>query len=327
MKRTILIFIAVFFTCCAYAQQESQFTQYIFNGIHINPAYAGYKESVYIQSFYRSQWQGVTGAPKSFSIAVDGANPEGNIGLGLSVSNDQIGAQSYLSAYGSYAYKVRLGYDENSRLSFGIAAGLMQLGLDGNKLQSIDQTDGSVAVSSQTRILPDVRFGVYYSNENFFAGFSATNMLARYAARKNMSSLTVPVPQPHFYFTAGALLPISDEIAVKPVIMLKDDVKGPTSLDLNGFVLLNERIWLGAFYRTSVGLYNKPDLQTNLPKSSAAGLIIEVFATSNLRIGYSYDYTLNKLQNYNSGSHEISAGIYLNRKSTRRDGQLKCYDF
>ncbi|WP_316794365.1 type IX secretion system membrane protein PorP/SprF [Pedobacter frigoris] len=327
MRRIILILTGLIFSCFAHAQQESQFTQYLFNGIHINPAYAGYKENVYIQSFYRAQWQGIKGAPKTLSVAVDGATPEGNIGLGLSVTNDQIGAQSYLSAYGSYAYKIRLGYYENSRLSFGIAAGLIQLGLDGNKLQSIDQTDGSVATSSQTRILPDVRVGVYYSNENFFAGFSATNMLSRYAARKNMSNLTVPVPEPHFYLTAGALFPLSDELTIKPVVMLKDDIKGPTSLDINGFILLNERIWLGAFYRTSVGLYNKPNLQNNLPKSSATGLIIEVFATPNLRIGYSYDYTLNKLQNYNSGSHEISAGFYLNRKSSRKDRQLNCYDF
>lgn len=315
------------FIFCANAQQEGQYTQYIFNGIHINPAYAGYKENVYIQSFYRAQWQGITGAPKTLSAAVDGATADGKIGLGLSITNDQIGAQSYLSAYGSYAYKLKLGYYENSVLSFGISAGLMQLGLDGNKLQGIDQTDGAIPTASQTRILPDARFGVYYANENFFVGASATNVLARYAARKNINSLLVPVPQPHLYFSTGALFRVSDNITLKPIVLLKDDIKGPTSLDINGFVLLNERIWLGTFYRTSVTLYDKPNLQNNLPKASATGLILEVFATKNLRIGYSFDYTLNKLQNYNSGSHEISAGIYLDRKATRRNGQLGCYDF
>lgn len=327
MKKAILMVMAIAAAFCANAQQDSQFTQYIFNGIHINPAYAGYKEDLYIQSFYRSQWEGVKGAPKSFSVSADGAIAESNVGLGLSVTNDQIGAQSYLAAYASYAYKIRIGYDEDSKLSFGIAAGIMQLGLDGNKLQSIDQTDYVVGLSSQTRTLPDARFGAYYSNPHYFAGFSVTNMLARYMARKNISEMLVPVPQPHFYFTAGAIFPVSDDVSIKPVVLLKDDSKGPTSLDLNAFALLKERVWIGAFYRTSVDLYKKPALENNLPKASAMGLILEVFATSNLRIGYSYDYALNKLRNYNYGSHEISAGFYFTRQNSRRDRQLRCYDF
>lgn len=329
MKRIFLLMLAIGMTLSSSAQQDSQFTQYVFNNIHINPGYTGAKKEIYIQSFFRSQWVGIQGAPTTFSVAVDGAVNDGNVGLGLIVSNDKIGAQTYLSGYANYAYKIQVGYDETSRLSFGIAAGIMQLGLDGNKLGAIEQNDEVIPVNAETRTFPDARFGVYYSNKQFFAGLSATNMLASYAAKnsKGNSNLLVPVPQPHYYFTAGALIPLGDGLDLKPVILLKDDVKGPTSLDLNAFLLLNEKVWIGAFYRTSVPLYKKPDLDNYLTKKSATGLMFELFATENLRIGYSYDYALNKFRNYNYGSHEVSVGLYLGRKNLLRQRQLRCYDF
>lgn len=327
MKQFIVFLVALSIILPAKAQQDSQFTQYVFNGLHINPAYAGYKEEIYIQSFYRSQWEGVKGAPRSFSIAADGAYKETNVGLGLIVSNDQLGAQTYLTAYANYAYKIRLGDNEDSKLSFGIAAGIMQLGLDGSRLEGYKPGDQLISVSSQTNTVPDARFGVYYANRDFFVGFSATNILAKYMAKKNTDDLMVPVPQPHFYFTAGGLMTVNEDVKFKPVILLSDDTKGPSSLDLNAFFLLKEAVWLGAFYRTSFDLYNKKNLQADLTKRNAIGGILEVFATQNLRIGYSYDYALNKLRNYNYGSHEISAGFYIGRNNLRRDRQLRCYDF
>ncbi|SMD14192.1 type IX secretion system membrane protein, PorP/SprF family [Pedobacter nyackensis] len=308
------------------AQQDSQFTQYLFNAIHINPAYAGYKDDIYIQSFYRSQWEGIKGAPKSFSIAADGAFNDGNVGLGIILSNDQLGAQSYLTAYANYAYRIRMG-DESSQLAFGIAAGIMQLGLDGNKLDNYTPGDELIPQGSQTNTLPDARFGVYYANKNYFVGFSATNVLAKYMSKKNTESRLVPVPQPHFYFTAGALFPLNEDMQIKPVILIKDDTKGPSSLDLNAFVLLKKSISIGVFYRTSFDFYKKDYQQSNSSRQNAIGAIFEVFATQNIRIGYSYDYALNKLRNYNYGSHEISAGFYINRKEARKNRQQRCYDF
>jgi type IX secretion system PorP/SprF family membrane protein len=325
IKRIFLLITAMVSALDSNAQQDSQFSQYIFNGLHINPAYAGYKEDIYIQSMYRSQWEGIKGAPKTFSLSADGAVNDGRVGLGLIIQNDQIGAQSALTAYANYAYKLQLGNDDNSKLSFGLAAGFMQLGIDGNKLDGVTPDDGAIPVSSQTTLLPDARLGVYYSNDDYFAGFSATNLLAQYAVKRNNNNILVP--QPHFYLTAGAQFPVSDDLRLKPIVLLKDDVKGPTSLDLNAFLLIKERVWLGAFYRTSVTLYNKSNLQNNLPKESAMGLILELFATPNLRIGYSYDYSLNGLRNYNYGSHEISVGFYISRPNLRRDRGLKCYDF
>ncbi|WEK20845.1 MAG: type IX secretion system membrane protein PorP/SprF [Candidatus Pedobacter colombiensis] len=327
MKKIILILFIFCSLSETKAQLDSQYSQYLFNGIHINPAYAGYKDDIYVQSFYRAQWEGIKGAPKSFSVSADGAFNDGNVGLGLILSNDQLGAQSYLTAYLNYAYRIRMGDNEASQLAFGIAGGIIQLGLDGNKLEGYMPGDGLIPVGSQTNTVPDARFGIYYANETYFAGLSATNVLAKYMVKKNTENMMVPVPQPHFYFTAGAIFSLNEDMRIKPLLLLRDDSKGPSSLDLNAFILLKESLWIGGFYRTSFDLYKKNYLQSGLTKQNAIGAILEVFATKNLRIGYSYDYSINKLRDYNSGSHEISAGFYINRKDAKRNRQLRCYDF
>lgn len=328
MKRFIIIVVLSLVLQHGMAQQDSQYTQYVFNTIHLNPAYAGYKQDVYVQSFFRSQWVGVKGAPVSFSVAADGAVNDGNVGLGVIISSDKIGAQTNLSGYANYAYKIRMGDDDRSNLSFGIAAGIMQLGLDGNRLNTIDNNDDLIPINNETRTFPDARFGAYYVNSKFFVGLSATNILAAWSYRRSSSnSLLVPVPQPHFYLNAGVLVPLGYGLDFKPVILLKDDIKGPTSLDVNAFFLLNEKVWLGGFYRTTVPLYNKKALQNGLTKKNALGMMFELFVSNNFKVGYSYDYALSKLRDYNYGSHEISAGFYINKKMTRRDRQLRCYDF
>lgn len=328
MKKGILLIVITIMALYAKAQQDSQFSQYIFNGVYINPAYAGYKDDMYVQSYFRSQWVGVTGAPKSFAIAADNSFSDGSVGLGVTLTSDQIGAQSTLAGYLNYAYRIRIGQDETSHLAFGLAAGMTQLGIDGSKLNAIQPGDQAIPTVSQSRILPDANFGIYYANSNYFAGLSATNILARFLNNDKGSNLLVPVPQPHFYLTAGTLIPINEDVRVKPVFLIKDDLKGPTTLDIDGFILLNERINFGAFYRSSIKLYPKNNLQNDLPKQNAFGIIAEFFATPSIRIGYSYDQSLNNLGSYNYGSHELSVGFYIdgNGNSDRSNG-LRCYKF
>lgn len=328
IKKSILLIVTIVLYLQANAQQDAQFSQYLFNGLYINPAYAGYKEDMFVQSYFRSQWVGIEGAPKSFAIAADGSFKDGSVGLGATLVSDQIGAQSSLAGYINYAYRIRIGDDETSHLAFGLAAGMIQLGIDGSKLNAIQPGDEAIPTASQSRIIPDANFGMYYANKSYFAGISATNILARYVSKNNPQNVLVPVPQPHFYLTAGTLIPLNDEVMLKPVVLIKDDLKGPTTMDADGFLMLNERISFGAFYRTAVKLYPKPNLQSNLPSEDAFGLIAEFFATPNIRIGYSYDQSLNSLGNYNYGSHELSVGFYLGRAGNSGPGStMRCYKF
>ncbi len=309
--------VAVFFSigCLnAKAQQNAQFSQYIFNGLYINPAAAGAKEDFYLHSFYRSQWTGVTGAPQSLSLAVDGTVNDEKVGLGILLASDRIGAQSSVAAYGNYAYRLRLGERGNQRLSFGLGAGLLQSSLDGSKLNAVDDGDNVIPVGYQSTILPDARAGILFTSDSFFAGFSADNLIAKYWNRDK--SLLVPVPVPHFYLTAGTLFFLNDDVQIKPSFLLKNANGSTTSLDLNAFLILG-RTWIGGTYRSNINLMSKTYTGSGFQNASALVVQVEIFATDKLRIGYAFDYSMAAYSGFGNGSHELSLGIYLSKKSTQ----------
>src|SRR6187402_3418135 len=125
MKGILILLTFMLSTSLLYAQQDAQQSQYMFNGIYINPAYAGYKESLNVHSFYRTQWTGIEGAPRTMALAIDASANDGNVGLAFQVASDKLGAQSNLSAYASYAYRIRMNDDGSSRLALGVSVGVM----------------------------------------------------------------------------------------------------------------------------------------------------------------------------------------------------------
>lgn len=328
MKKRYLILMSMLLPLFTQGQQDAQFSQYIFNGIYINPAYAGYRQELNAHTFYRSQWVGVPGAPQTMSLAVDGAVNEKRMGLALQVAYDKIGAQSMFSAYGNYAYRFPVDEKEGF-LALGIGAGLIQPGLDGSKLDPNNANDRYLNSSKRTMTLIDARAGVYYSNPHFFAGASLDNITAQYMDKNEPGSLAIPIPKPHIYLTAGGLIDMGNDIFLKPSFLLKDDTGGPTNLDLNSFVLLNKMLWIGASYRTGVTIYPKPHLQQDLMKRAAVIGMVEIYATPQLRIGYAYDYALNRYRTYNNGTHEISIGYYISRESKGKSPlqQMRCFAF
>jgi len=324
MKKLLIIIALMSVGGKVFAQQDAQFSQYVFNGLYINPGYAGYKEDLYINSFFRSQWTGLEGAPTTFSATVDGAVKEGKVGLGLMLQHDQIGAQSNIAAYGNYAYRIQIGEQEHSKLALGLGFGFIQTGIDGNKLNPVQSFDTYVPTGYQSVLLPDARLGAFYSNDNFFVGASVDNLLAQHMHSDQASATLIPVPKPHEYFTAGALFNVDYQMKFKPSILIKDAPGVPTSMDINAFMLLNEKLWLGATYRTAIDIYSKPNLQQGMQKSSAVVGMAEFFVNENFRIGYAYDASLNKLGSYGYGSHEISISIML-KQSPFVDRTRNCY--
>ena len=307
------------------AQQDANFTQYIFNTVYVNPAYSGYKGNIYLQSTYRKQWSGVEGAPSSFSFSADAALANEKVGLSFIINSDKIGAQSNLSAYGGYAYHIQLNEYSSSKISFGLNIGFIQASLNGRVFDPNEEGDSFIPAANTNSLLPDARFGLLYANDFLFTGISATNLLSKFSFGQQKSEWYVGL-KPHLYFLGGLILHASEDIVVKPMFLLKDDFGGPTNLDVNGFILLRERIWIGAMYRTAVKLYDKPHLQKDLSKSSSTGALLELFPSPNIRIGYSFDYSLNKLRNLNNGTHEISIGLYLRDNSNKRGmGFYGCY--
>jgi len=318
-KRKFIVFIGIALLAVkASAQQTIQFSQYTFNGLAINPAYAGYKDNWTVNLSSRFQWVGINGAPQTETASVDGvANTDNsNVGLGLIVTNDRLGPESTTSAYANYAYRLQLDESDTRRLCFGIGAGVMQYSLNGSALIATDAGDADIPAGSVSKITPDVRFGLYYYSPSFYVGASAFNLLSSTLVNTTNNAPIVSQVRT-FYLTAGAMLPLSDGIDAKPSFMVKEDFKGPTNLDLTNYFVFDKLVWVGASYRTGVAAWNKSNLQSSLENQDAVAAIAQISVSDNFRIGYSYDFTLTKLANYQSGSHELSISISFPNKKQR----------
>lgn len=319
-RRYSLLFILLLSAKIGYSQQTVQFSQYVFNGLAVNPAYAGYKEDLTLNLSFRSQWVGIEGAPRTGTASIDGLtkNQNKNVGWGLVATTDRLGPQNTLSVYGNYAYRLRLDDADTKRLSFGLGFGADQYALDGSKFTPTDLGDGAVPIGNQSKLSPNMRFGIYYSTPRFYIGASALDLLSGLGTDSVTTDNYKVIKQVrHLYLTGGVLLPLSAALDLKPTVMLKEDFRGPTNLDLNVYLLINKTIWIGASYRTGIALWKKSNLQQGLDKDDAISGIIEFYLSDRFRLGYSYDYTVSKLSNYQQGSHEISVSLTIPRKKER----------
>lgn len=259
---------------------------------------------------------GIDGAPQTGTASIDGLtkNPDKKVGLGLTASTDRLGPQNTSSVYANYAYRLRIDEADTKRLSFGIAFGATQYNLDGSKFIATDPGDGAIPVGNQSKLSPDVRFGIYYYTPKFYIGASAVDLLTTGRDTVTSDSYRIIKQVRHIYLTAGVMLPLSESLDLKPTFMIKEDFKGPTNLDMNAYLLINKVVWIGASYRTGLKLWDKKNLQRGLDQNDAISGIVEVFVSPRFRLGYSYDYTTSKLANYQQGSHEISVSFSLQGK-------------
>lgn len=321
----IILCLFLLHTGKSYAQQNIQFTQYIFNSLSVNPAYAGYKEEWFAQLALRNQWVGIDGAPRTGQMSIDGIlDPEmKRHGLGFQVTADKIGPQSATSAYLNYAFRLRLDQMDTRRLSFGIGAGVSQYSLNGNVLNSDYQGTGDqvVPVGKESFFKPDLRFGVYYASPKWYAGVSIMDLLAGDNSdavfNQNENPINI-VRKRHIYFTAGTLIDLNTDLKIRPSILLKEDFKGPTSLDLNAMFIFGEQFWLGAGYRTGVSAWKKDyEEGQKLSKLNSFSGVAQFYVNERLRVGYSYDYILSQLSSLQNGTHEITIGLTFPQKGQR----------
>ena len=306
------------------AQQNLQFSQYIFNMLSVNPAYAGYKENVFANAIYRKQWVNFPGSPQTGGVSIDGslnASRDNRVGLGMQVMYDKLGPQDATSIYGMYAYRIPLDEDGDRRLCFGIGAGVTQYSIDGTALKYTDDNDPIVPIGKVSTWVPDARFGIYYYTPKFFASVSVMDLFSLYTDPtryywRDYQYKTIRKTQ-HLYLNTGAIFNLSDNLKFKPSILIKEDFKGPTNLDINAMFLIADRLWAGASYRTGVKLWHKPALDDHLEQLDAASVMVQFNITNELRIGYAYDLTINKMASFQSGSHEISIGFLFPDKRAR----------
>lgn len=311
----LLILLVLFKAPEVKAQQEIQFTQYMFNTLSVNPAYAGYKEEWFAQMALRNQWAGLDGAPKTGQVSIDGIlSPYSrNMAGGLQITSDKLGPQTATTAYLNYAYRLRLNDEDTRRLSFGIGAGIGSYGLDGSMFSPVKPGDGSLFDGKENVWKWNMRLGMYYYSPRWYAGVSVINVLGDTENHIFGTDDTYynTTQRGHMYFITGAIFDLGPTFKLRPSILVKEDFKGPTSLDLNAMLIYNERFWFGASYRTGVSLWDKDNKgysPNSLEATNAISGIVQFYVTDRFRIGYSYDYMLNTLSNTENGSHELTLG-------------------
>jgi type IX secretion system PorP/SprF family membrane protein len=291
-----------------HSQQLPQFSQYIFNGLHINPAYAGYKGDGYIQTSYRSQWINFPGAPQTLSFTADVSANEGRMGLGVTYLKDRIGLTESNLGMLTYSYRISTGY--KSMLSLGVSAGISEYAFDPTGMVTV-KPDPLLPSSRVAATTPNMNTGLFFHSDNFYAGLSAYNLIGRRALLRQ--DIAVAFHDFHYYLTFGGLLRLQDEVQFKPSVLVKHVKGSPTSYDLNAMFLFRERMWLGGSFRSNVRIF-EDQLQDDLSKRNAIALVMEYFVLPSMRVGYAYDYNLNALNSFRTESHELSVGVYLNRQ-------------
>jgi len=308
------------------AQQNIQFTQYIFNSMSVNPAYTGYKEEWFGQLGLRSQWVGLDGAPQTGLLSIDGVVDPINKrhGLGMQITADKLGPQSATSAYANYAFRLRLNEEDTQRLSFGIGAGVTQYSLDGALLEPIDVGDQVIPAGKISNLVPDVRFGVYYYNPKWYAGVSVMDLLSGDQSnnifRWEGTTTDNLRRKRHMYFIGGALFNLNQGLDLRPSLLVKEDFRGPTSLDVNAMFIFGQRFWLGAGWRTGVTVFKREYNRVSgksLSNRNSFSAVTQIYVTNALRIGYSYDHIVSRLSSVQNGSHEITLGITFGQKAQR----------
>jgi len=291
MKRFIQVVFLVF-GCVAtvQGQQNPLFSHYMFNGLYVNPAYAGSKDFVSTTLIARKQWTGFEGAPSTQIASLHAPLNNKRIGLGAVISNDKIGITNQTDFYGSYSYHIPM---ENGKLAFGISAGFTYFKSKFSELTVWEADDPVYETNSLSNLLPDFGAGVYYYSRKFYAGLSVPQILS-YDPEQifHVEVEKVHRLSRHYYFTSGVILSNGGELKFRPSFMVKYAQNAPVQYDLNLNVLISDIIWIGGSYRSA----------------DAVVLLLEYQVNKKMRVGYSYDMTLSEIRRYSSGSHEIIIG-------------------
>ena len=295
LTRALLTVSILLIALTGYGQQQAMYTQYMFNGLAINPAYAGSQESLTLTALGREQWVGFEGAPSSQTFSAHAPLRNDKIALGGVVFRDKIGLTEQYGAYLIYAYRIRM---DRGTLSAGLQAGFNDYRAAFSRA-NVPDDDWAFYVDELQGFLPNFGAGLYYSTDRFYAGFSLPQLLTNaYPGQEG----SVAQQYRHWFLSTGYVFDLNPDLKLKPNLLVKAVEGAPVEVDINANLLIRELFWIGASYRSF----------------DAVSALLEFQATPRFRIGYAYDYTLTGLQQVNSGSHELM----LNYRFLRRDKKM-----
>lgn len=267
------------------------YSQYLQNGLLINPAYAGSRGALSAFLSYRMQWMGIPDAPVFQSVSLNAPMKNDKVGLGFMAQFMQFGFTKSQSIYASYAYRISLG---NGKLSFGLKGGFDRSNTDYSGILTTTKNDPVFTTNDKPYFLPNFGAGVYYFSDKLFGGISIPAFLSY---KKNTTTSSVEahhsINDYDFIFSGGGLIIISQALKFKPSLLIDyslDKTKKLTQLDINGNFILGDLIWLGGSWRTS--------------EQVVVG-IVQVQLNPQLMFGFSYDYPVGRMSTYSKGSTEF----------------------
>ena len=311
MKFTLNI---LFLSIVSYAQQNGQSSLYFFNQSFYNPAYIAVNEGISFTSTVRNQWVNFKGAPKTSNLTVYSSIGNSLAG-GLSIQVDQLGAMRNSSFFGDFSYKIRFSKKKNpylikvlktpkkkkeySYFAFGISLGVNYYQTLFGNLKVIDNTDEIYTDGiNYSQATTNVGAGMLYYNTNVFFGMSVPTLIKN---KLGGATSQVATEKRHVYVVGGFVKELKNEVIVRPSFVLKVVENAPISIDLGLSFLFQQRLWLGVMLRGK----------------AAIGANIVYTTKSSLRLGYAYDYMLNSIQRFSSGSHEVMIGYNVNRSKKK----------
>jgi type IX secretion system PorP/SprF family membrane protein len=276
--------LLLLFGILSYSQQDSQFTQYMYNTINVNPAYAGTRETFNAFVLHRNQWVGLDGAPVTNTASINTNVGDSKFGVGLSFVNDNIGPTQENAISADIAYIIPLSGEY--KLSFGIKGTANLYSLDVNKL-TIFQANDPEFQNLNGKLSPNFGTGVYFYSDKFYVGASVPNF--NKTKYYNANDVSINTKSVSYYLLSGYVFDLSQSVKFKPSFLAKVDEGAPFQLDVNANFMFNDRFVVGASYRLD----------------SAVSALVGFQFSNSWFLGYGYDLETTKLSNYNSGSHEI----------------------
>jgi type IX secretion system PorP/SprF family membrane protein len=283
MKKKLLVFALMVSGLLSYGQQDSQFTQYMYNTVNINPAYAGSRGVMSIFALHRAQWVGLNGAPVTNALSINTPLSRSNVGLGISIINDKIAATQENTFSTDLSYTITT--SESFKLSFGIKGTANIFNVDASQLNPVDPNDDSL--QNYNKFTPNVGAGVYFYSDKAYVGFSVPNFIE--SERYSDNEVAILKEKINYYLMAGYVFELNDVIKFKPAMLTKVVQGAPIQMDISGNIMFMNKFSIGVAYRLNAAI------------SALAGFQV----TNGLFIGYGYDYETTNLRNFSSGSHEI----------------------
>ena len=286
----------ILYTCCllllfaslGFAQNNTNYSLFVFNKLQFNPAYAGNADGLTAGAHYRHQWQGVYGAPRSITAFAHMPVAGNRNGVGLSITTDEIGIFNTVYTNAAYAYKLNL--KDGHRLSIGMNAQVEYARFDWSKADLVDQIDSAIPFGAASNSSVNFGLGVYYETPKFYVGFSVPQLLrntlttdAIYNSFKELNALRT------YYLMGGMVFPINNKIHIRPAIAISHVPNAPIEADFNLSVLFLQSFWIGASYRLE----------------ESANMFIQVPITDQLKVAVGVDYTLAELNAITKGSFEL----------------------